>query len=374
MNHFFPEIKKNFGFGCMRLPEIDTSDKKIVDTETFSKMVDAFISAGFNYFDTARPYHGGESEKALKISLTSRYKREDYILANKLSDGYWTCEEDLDPYFESQLEACGVEYFDFYLMHCQNTFLYEKYKKNKCYEHGLKYKAQGKVKHFGISFHDNAELLDKILTENPEIEFVQIQFNYFDYKDPVIQAEKCYNVCVKHKKPVIVMEPVRGGLLATFPENSPKFDENFSPASYAIRFAASHKNVIMTLSGMSNMDQALDNISYMKDFKPLSEEEFDNLLKVAEVYRKQNFIACTSCKYCIKCPKKIPIFDIFACYNSKKLLGGWNSDFYYNCVITGKDNKASACIKCGACEKACPQHLPIRKLLEDVVDVFEKKD
>ena len=369
----FEFIKKNFGFGCMRLPMKDGE----VDTEEFSKMVDTFIEKGFNYFDTAHGYITGTREKALKECLTSRYPRESYILTDKLTTSFFNKEEDIRPLFESQLEACGVEYFDFYLMHAQNSAIFEKYKRCHAYETAFELKKEGKVKHVGISFHDKAAVLDQILTEYPEIEIVQIQFNYLDYESASVEARKVYEVCEKHDKPVLVMEPVRGGSLVNLPADAQAILDELhggSNASYAIRFAASFKNIRVVLSGMSNLEQMEDNLSYMADFKPLNEEEFAAVEKVCGVFRSMNMIPCTSCRYCIEessCPKKILIPDMFSNYNTKKMFGGWNPDYYYNNVLTLNNGKASDCIRCGKCERVCPQHLPIRELLKQTASEFE---
>lgn len=373
MNNNFNNINKNFGFGCMRLPMIE----KDVDIEQTKKMFDEFIEAGFNYFDTAHGYIGGKSELAIKECLTSRYERSKYILTNKLSSFHFECEDDLEPLFKSQLEACGVDYFDIYLMHSQNKLVYEKYKKHHVYEFGLKKKEQGLIKHFGISFHDTADVLEEILKDYPEIEVVQIQFNYLDYLDPAIQSKACYDVCRKYHKPVIVMEPVKGGNLVNLPSSCDKYLKELnggSNASYAIRFAASFEGIMLVLSGMSNLEQLRDNISYMKEFKPLNEIELNAVNNVVCEFKKLNAISCTACRYCIDdCPKHISIPDLFACLNSKKLFNDWNADFYYNEVHTKNKGKASDCIKCGKCEQICPQHLEIRKLLISVKEEFEKR-
>ena len=234
MNKWFPEIKKNFGFGCMRLPMKDGE----VDIGQFSQMVDEFLDAGFNYFDTAHGYLGGKSETALREGLTSRYPRDRYILTDKLTNFFFKKEEDIRPLFEQQLKACGVDYFDFYLMHAQGRENFAFFKKCRAYETALALKEEGKIRHFGISFHDTAEVLEQILTEYPQIEIVQIQFNYVDYDDPAVQSRRLMEVCAKYGKPVIVMEPVKGGSLIRLPEKAQQIYDSvgngLSNASYAI--------------------------------------------------------------------------------------------------------------------------------------------
>lgn len=365
------KVKKNFGFGCMRLP----MNGEEVDLEQTKKMVDIFIEQGFNYFDTAHGYIQGKSEKALKECLTSRYPRDKYILTDKLTANFFRKEEDIRPLFESQLEICGVDYFDFYLMHAQGAGNYAHFKECHAYETAFELKKEGKVRHVGISFHDKPEVLEQILTEYPEVEVVQIQFNYVDYDDPAVQSRACYEVCRKHNKPVIVMEPVKGGNLVNLPEDAKAvLDELYggSPASYAIRFAAGFPGMMMVLSGMSSMEQMNDNLSYMKDFQPLNEAELAAVKKVQEIFKSKNLIPCTACRYCIDgCPKHISIPDLFAIMNTKQIYHDWNADYYYNVVHTAPGRKASDCLKCGKCEKVCPQHLQIRNLLEDVAKEFE---
>lgn len=365
------KVKKNFSFGCMRLP----MNGEEVDLEQTKKMVDTFIEQGFNYFDTAHGYIQGKSEKALKECLTSRYPRDKYILTDKLTANFFKKEEDIRPLFESQLEICGVDYFDFYLMHAQGAGNYAHFKECHAYETAFELKKEGKVRHVGISFHDKPEVLEQILTEYPEVEVVQIQFNYVDYDDPAVQSRACYEVCRKHNKPVIVMEPVKGGNLVNLPEDAKAvLDELYggSPASYAIRFAAGFPGMMMVLSGMSSMEQMNDNLSYMKDFQPLNEAELAAVKKVQEIFKSKNLIPCTACRYCIDgCPKHISIPDLFAIMNTKQIYHDWNADYYYNVVHTAPGRKASDCLKCGKCEKVCPQHLQIRNLLEDVAKEFE---
>lgn len=369
----FDNVKKNFGFGCLRLPMQDGE----VDTAAFSRMVDAFLDAGFNYFDTARSYLDGKSETALKACLTSRHPRERYILTNKLTHGFFQTEADIRPLFESQLEACGVDYFDFYLMHAQNTQYFREFKACRAYETAFALKEEGKIRHVGISFHDRAEVLEQILNEYPQIEVVQIQFNYADYEDAAVESRKCYEVCVRRGKPVFVMEPVKGGVLANLPaEGKAILDalDGGSPASYAIRFAASFPGIRMVLSGMSNMEQLTDNLSFMRDFQPLNEAEMEAIGKVRDVFRSLNLIGCTACRYCVAgCPQNILIPELFGAMNAKRAYNDWNSGWYYT-VHTQDNGKASDCVQCGNCEQTCPQHLPIRSLLKQVAETFEKKE
>ncbi len=375
MDKTFPEIKTFFGFGCMRLPMKGTE----VDIEQFKEMTDYFIENGFNYFDTAHGYIDGKSELAIKEALTSRYSRDKYLLTDKLTEPYFNKEEDIRPFFQSQLDACGVEYFDFYLMHAQNATNFEKFKKCNAYETAFKLKEEGKIKHVGLSFHDKAEVLDKILTTYPQIEIVQIQFNYVDFEDPGVQSKKVYDVCRKHNKPVIVMEPVKGGSLIKLPDEAQKvYDEmpsGLSNASYAIRFAAGFDGIRVVLSGMSDMAQMKDNVSFMKDFKPLDENEMGAVAKVTGIYKGLDVIPCTACHYCVEenhCPMSIKIPELFACLNTKKIFEDWNQNMYYNALTTDGAGKASDCIACGGCESVCPQHLEIRDLLKKVAAEFEK--
>ena len=373
-NKFFPEIHGTFGFGCMRLPQKDGD----IDYDQVCQMADEFIAAGFNYFDTAHGYHGGKSETTVRDCVAKRHDRSEFLLTDKLTEPYFNKLEDIRPFFMSQLEACGVDYFDFYLMHAQDKNNYEKFKNCKAYETAYAFKEEGLIRHFGISFHDKAEVLDMILSEHPEIEVVQIQFNYVDYENDAVESRKVYEVCEKYKKPVIVMEPVKGGSLVNLPEDADKILRDLgggSNASYAIRFAASFPNMAMVLSGMSNMEQMKDNISAMQDFKPLDDKEMEAVHKVCEIFKNLNMIPCTSCRYCIEenhCPMDILIPDLFSAMNAHEAFHNWNTAFYYENVLTGSGHgKASECIKCGMCEGVCPQHLEIRNLLEDVAKTFE---
>lgn len=370
-NRFYSEINGRFGFGVMRLPMVNGE----TDHELFAQMADYFISQGFNYFDTAHGYMDGKSELAIRECVAKRYPREAFLLTNKLSDNFFSKEEDIRPLFEHQLECCGVEYFDFYLMHAQSAGNYRQYTDCRAYEIAQELKAEGKIRHVGISFHDKAEMLDRILTDHPELEAVQIQLNYVDYEDLAIESRKCYDVCVKHGKPVIIMEPVKGGSLAKLPEDATVVFDRLgrcgSDAAYAIRFAAEPENVMMVLSGMNTMEQMEENTGIMKDYKPLTAEEHAAIDEVCAVFRSKGLIPCTGCSYCTAgCPKQMKIPQMFSSMNAQKL---WNSGWYYY-VDTRDSAKASDCIKCGKCEKICPQHLPIRELLEQVAAQFDKQN
>ncbi len=363
MNPYFPEIKKNFGFGCMRFPTVEDQ----VDVATVTKMVDAFLEAGFNYFDTARPYHSGKSETVLRQTLTSRYPRDQYILTDKLSPTFFEKEEDIVPLFQDQLRECGVEYFDFYLLHANSAKRHQFYTQTRAYDIVQELKAQGKIRHVGMSFHDTAEVLDRILTERPEIEVVQIQFNYADYEDPNVQSRACYEVCRKHGKPMMIMEPVKGGSLASLPPKAEALLTQGSPAGYALRFAASFEGVFMVLSGMSNLEQVLDNLNTMKDFRPLDQEEMETIAKVRTLYQAQHRIPCTACRYCTDgCPAGIDIPELFACLNDHRAEKAGGAQRYADQTV-----KADACLDCGQCESICPQHLHIRELLKEVDAAFQ---
>ena len=357
MNRFFPEIKGNFGFGCMRLP----MDGEQVDLTEMQKMVDAFMASGLNYFDTATVYIGGQSETALRHCLTSRYPRRSFIFTNKLSGSLFETGDQIRPLVDRQLQNCGLEYFDFYLMHAMSADRHERYMKTGAYDICQELKAEGKIRHVGMSFHDTADVLDRILTDRPEIEVVQLQFNYVDYEDPKVQSRACYEVCRKHGKPVLVMEPVKGGSLVNLPADAKALLTVGSPASYAIRFAASFEDIVMVLSGMSNMEQMEDNLSFMKDFQPLTEEEHGRIREVRTLYQAQNKIPCTACRYCTDgCPVSIDIPELFKVMN-QKLRGEELTKAYRDFDVL-----ADACVECGQCEGECPQNLSIRQLLKEV--------
>jgi len=365
MYECFENVKKKLGFGCMRLP----MNGENVDLVHFGKMVDMFMERGFNYFDTSHIYINGKSETAIRECLTSKYPRDSYVLTDKLSNSNFETEEEIRPLVDKMLNACGVEYFDFLLMHAQNAAFYEKYLRCNAYETAYQLKKEGKVRHVGISFHDTAEVLERILSEQPAVEVVQLQFNYLDYDSDRVQSRLCYEVCRRHDLPVIVMEPVRGGKLVNMPKDARLLLEELdggSLASYAIRFAASFEGIETVLSGMSNMEQMEDNLSYMADFKPLTAQEHEIISKVRTLYQAQHKIPCTACRYCVDgCPAGIPIPDIFGLQNAK--LG----EEAYDAAAYGKFSAtATDCVDCGQCENACPQNLQIRDLLREVDKSF----
>ena len=358
------------GFGFMRLPMLENGE---IDLEQCTKMVDAFMEAGFNYFDTAHNYLGGRSETGLKACLTSRYPRESYVLTNKLTYTFFEQQEEIAPLIDTQLEACGVEYFDYCLVHSVTSKNYDKHVRCRSFAELQKLKEQGKIRHIGFSFHDQPEFLEKVLQENPEVEVVQLQFNYLDRDNPDVKSWGCYEVCRKYGKPVLVMEPVKGGALANLPPKAAQVLDALgggSHASYAIRYAASQEGIIKVLSGMSTLEQVQDNVSFMKDFQPLNEEEMAALDQVREILLAQETVACTACRYCVDgCPQSILIPDLFHLYNKKVVYldPGWGY-----ASRTRENGKASDCIGCGQCEDICPQHLPVREWLKKVAAVFEK--
>ena len=372
---------KPFGFGMMRLPSVNPDDPADTDIELVSRMVDLFMERGFTYFDTAWMYCAFNSENAVREALVKRHPRESFTLADKLHSGFIQTEEDRDKIFNEQLRKTGVDYFDYYLIHDVNIHSIDTYNRLHVFDWILDKKVKGLVKHAGFSFHDSPEMLDEVLTAHPEMEFVQIQLNYLDYDSPAIRSRECYEVAVKHGKPVIIMEPVKGGTLINMPDEIVDMYKAYAPdmsvASWAIRFAASHDSVKMVLSGMSDMEQVEDNTSYMQDFVPLNDEENELIAKAVRILNGSTAIPCTGCSYCTDgCPIKIAIPKYFSLYNAElkenpEGTKGWTPQGEYYANLTKTFGKASACVGCRQCENICPQHLKVTEYLKTVAERFE---
>ena len=359
------------GFGLMRLPRLEDGS---IDIEQGKKMVDCFIANGGTYFDTAFVYEG--SEEAAKKILVERYPRESYTLASKVNARVAKNAEEAQKQLFISLERTGAGYFDYYLLHAMGAGNRNAYRDYGLWEFVAKQKEAGRIRHMGFSFHDKPELLDELLTEHPEAEFVQLQINYADWESSDVQSRACYEVARKHGKQVVVMEPVKGGNLATLPAEAEALLKSVRPdksiASWGIRFAASLEGMLAVLSGMSTLAQVEDNMSYMKDFESFTEEDYRAVNQVVEILKKQRQIPCTSCRYCTEnCPMSINIPGLFSAYNMYLRYDNLASARHSYDMRTRSNGKASDCLKCGACEAACPQHLPIRDLLEEVAGVLE---
>ena len=365
------------GFGLMRLPETDG----VIDIDKVCKMVDSYMDAGFTYFDTAYVYHGGNSEKAVKEAIVKRYPRDSFTVATKLPAWCINSFEDRDKIFNEQLERCGVDYFDFYLLHSiEDGNNYNNYVKYDCFNWGIQKKAEGKIKHFGFSYHGTPELLIKIVDSHPEIEFVQIQLNYADWDNKIVHSGELYQILAERNIPIIVMEPCKGGKLANHDEECEAIFKNVRPdksiASWAFRYVGSLPGVTTILSGMSTQDQLEDNMNTFKNFEPLSDEEKEAIEKVKEVMFRVELVGCTACRYCVDgCPMHIAIPDVISAVNTKrKFPGDVRPNFFYGGLVERDGNgKASMCIGCGQCEGVCPQHLPIIEIMKVAVEKFETK-
>ena len=362
----------NFGFGLMRLPQTANGG---IDIEQTKDMVDMFLKSGFLYFDTAYAYEG--SEDAAKLALVDLYPRDSYILATKLSAYDVKTTEEARQIFYTSLERTGAGYFDYYLLHNLGENRTQIFDRHDLWGYAVELKSKGLVKHIGFSFHDQADVLDELLTAHPEMEFVQLQINYVDWENPAIESRKCYDVARKHNKPIIVMEPCKGGTLAGFlPDDVKalfkKANPDVSYASWAIRFAASLEGVEVVLSGMSNLEQVKDNISFMKNFVPLSYDERDVVEQAREMLSTYPTIPCTTCYYCTKnCPVGIPIPHVIKSLNRYIVFSDLEAaQGNYDWDTQGGHN-ASACIDCGQCEYACPQHIKIREHLKKAAEIFD---
>lgn len=371
------EMKK-LGFGMMRLPLTQPDDTTKIDFPQVCRMVDTFLEKGFTYFDTAYMYHNHNSERIVNEALVKRHPRDSFRLATKLPLGMMKGMEpsDMERIFQEQREKCGVDYFDYYLLHCLDKENYARAQEFDSFAFLQQKKAEGQIRKMGFSYHDNAELLDQILTEHPETEFVQLQINYLDWEDDMVQSRKCYEVCVRHQKPVIVMEPVKGGMLASIPDKAAELFKSHEPdvsvASWAVRFAASLDNVFMVLSGMSNEQQLQDNTAFMTDFKPLNNEELTVINQAVDIIHASIAVQCTACRYCTEgCPMKIAIPDYFTLYNRQLQFGDASRSRDRFRDLAGRSGKPSECIACGQCEDHCPQHLPIIENLKKAAELFE---
>lgn len=375
MERYFGEATPKLGFGLMRLPK--TKDGKI-DLEQTKQMVDRFMEAGLTYFDTAYVYDDGDSERAAKAALVDRYPRESFTLATKLCAWMGAHDEkSAKQQFYTSLERTGAGYFDYYLLHALQAGNYKTYDKYHIWDFVKEQKEKGLIKHWGFSFHATPDILDQLLTDHPDAEFVQLQLNYADWENPDVTARENYEVARKHGKSIVVMEPVKGGVLANPPTKVQEIfrqaDPKASFASWAIRYAASLDGIITVLSGMSNLEQMEDNLSYMKDFRPLNAHEQQAIRKAQEAINGVKSIPCTGCHYCTGgCPKQIPIPEIFAARNRQLVWGQLQEGQAAYDQLAAKGNVASDCIGCGQCERACPQQIKVIQRLKECAAALEK--
>ena len=368
------------GFGMMRLPHTDKKDTGSLNIPEICRLVDAFMEKGFTYFDTAWMYCNSKSEECVGETVVKRHDRAAFTVTDKLPDYPLKSEADRDAIFFEQLKRTGAGYFDYYLLHAVDDKNIETFEKYHCFEWLFEKKELGLVRHCAFSFHGTPELLEKLLTRYPAIEYVQLQINYMDWEDPKIQSRACYEVCEKFDKKVIVMEPVKGGKLAKLPESAVKLlreaRPDLSPAAWAISFVAGLKNVWMILSGMSTLEQVEENCETMHAIRPLTESELCVLGKALKIIRQHTHIPCTACAYCMaKCPVGIRIPDLFSVYNEDRMEGTFSGkDAHIRQYLEFSENaKPDDCLRCGACEAICPQHLPVRELLETVSGYFKDR-
>lgn len=370
---------KSLGFGFMRLPLIDANDPSSIDMPQVEKMVDIFISRGFCHFDTAYSYHKEYSEPAFREAVVKRYLRDRFTITDKMPCWFVKKTDDFERIFNTQLKRCGVDYFDYYWLHCLNHDNVRIIDENGGWAFMRRKKEEGKIRHIGFSFHDDSALLEKILDAHPEMELVQLQINYLDWDSPTVESGNCYDICVKYGKKVVVMEPVKGGSLAAVPEAVKRLFNRHAPgasaASWAIRYCASLPNVVLVLSGMSDIAQVEDNTSFMRNFVPLTDEEQAIVTQAANIIKKSIPIPCTACHYCTDgCPARICIPEYFDLYNNLHQFGekyqGRNTEVYYD-ILTQTHGRAGDCMECRQCEKKCPQHIKIIDNLKLVAKTFE---